>query len=234
MVIAFFPGAGGNRYLQMLLGKDWKQQGISYDAKNQEQVFENRYLLNDVVNCNTEHILTHCMNSLRLRSVFPNRKIVFLKSDLKLSIKREWMLHGHERYIKKQSTVSYPRLEHYRAYKSQNWPDIESEEQLYQLPTSILDEVNKDYNKLQLGDISVPAILTHLTTQCIDEINSAYDIINWHQQYYRDYKVDSSCADQIVDIDNSDTEFAKLMRIELKLYQSTIFDRVWNKINEQR
>lgn len=231
-MIAFFPGSGGNRYLQMLLGNDWKNYGISYDSINRGQLFENRYLLTDATDCTAEHILTHCMNSRKLQTSFPGKEIVFIKSDLKQSLKREWLLHGHDRYTKKQVTVLLPRIEHYRAFKSSNWPDIDSEEQLDQLPAKILKEVTDDYNKLQFNDINVLGALSQLTKECINEINSAYEIIKWHNQYYRDYQIDVSLANQVIDIDNDNTEFTELMKVELSLYQSTIFDRVWDKINE--
>jgi hypothetical protein len=231
MVIAFFPGAGGNRYLQYLLSNDWKKHGISYDVKNQGQLFENRYLLSDTTD-NNEYILTHCLNSSKIQSVFPDKEIIFIKSDLKQSLKREWMLHGHARYAKKQIESVFPRVEHYQAYRSNNWPVVDSEEQLDCLPANILKEVTEDYKKLQYDTVNGPDTLTQLTKECIGEINSAYEIIKWHQQYYQNYAIDLSLAKQVIDIDTSDDEFAILMRVELSLYQNTIFDRVWDKINE--
>lgn len=232
MVIAFFPGAGGNRYLQMLLGNNWKTHRVSYDSKNTEQLFENRYLLTDVAARTAEHVLTHCMNSRKLKTIFPDKEITFIKSNLKRSLKREWVLHGHNRFMKKQSSESFPRVEHYRAFKSWHWPDVDSEEQLDCLPQNILKEVTNDYKKLQSNNVNMPDMLTQLTKECINEINSAYEIIKWHKQYYQEYTVDLSSATKIINIDTDNTEFAALMKVELNLYQNTIFDRVWDKINE--
>jgi len=61
MIIAFYPGAGGNRYLQRLLGNDWTQPDTSYDLKT-TQLFSHRYLLDHVPQTDSPHILTHCMN----------------------------------------------------------------------------------------------------------------------------------------------------------------------------
>jgi hypothetical protein len=233
MVIAFFPGGGGNRYLQMLMGNEWQQLGVSYDFKNHDQQFDYRYLLDDVSEADSKYILTHCMNSARLLDLFPNRKIIFIRSDLKQSLKREWMLHGHKRFLKKQINA-IPRLEHYRAIKSPDWPEITEIAQMELLPQNVLQEIDNDYKKLNENAADVPGILGQLTKECTDEINSAYEIIRWHRDYYQNLKVDFSAATKIVDLVTVDpaNDFSLVMTKELVLYQSTIFDRVWNKINE--
>ena len=62
MIIAFYPGAGGNRYQRMMQNLEWQQSNTSYDAVNAGQDFNNRYLFDDAVNTNQDFILTHCLN----------------------------------------------------------------------------------------------------------------------------------------------------------------------------
>ena len=233
MIIAFYPGAGGNRYLQLLLGNNWQQMGVSYDFKNHDQHFDYRYLLDNVPETNLKYTLTHCMNSNKIADLFPGREITFIVSDLRKSLKREWMLHGRNRFLKKQINTTPSRLEHYRAYKDDAWPDVDSEYQLDNLPNFILKEVNSDFDRLNIGNLPVPETLSQITQECIDEVNSAYEIIMWHQSYYQTVGLDFSAATNVVDIGADNDEFSILMRTELELYQNTIFDRVWNKINEQ-
>ena len=78
----------------------------------------------------------------------------------------------------------------------------------------------------------MPEPLSQITQECIAEINSAYEIITWHQSYYQTVGLDYSAATKIINISTDCDEFSILMRTELELYQNIIFDRVWNKINE--
>jgi hypothetical protein len=232
MIIAFYPGAGGNRYRQMLLGNDWDKSNVSYDNTNLDQMFANRYLLNESFNNNAEHILTHCMNRTLINQLFPDRDIVFIKSDLQQSLRREWMLEGHKRFMIKRTKNNVSRLEHYCIIKDPSWPVVSTIEELDQLPDKILKEVLIDYNKIINDEVDVPEQLTRLTHTVINKINSAYEIIKWHLDYYQQYPVEFSLKDQIIDIDHSDHKFSALMKQELNLYQSEIFDQVWHEINE--
>ena len=102
MIIAFYPGAGGNRYLRMLQKLEWTNTNTSYDCLVTDQEYKHRYLLNDVGNSgNQDFILTHCLNESHIRRKFPNHKIVFILGNLKKCLQREWALAGHERYIQK-------------------------------------------------------------------------------------------------------------------------------------
>jgi hypothetical protein len=83
MIISFYPGGGGNRYLQLLSGGKWKQPGVSYDHTNLQK-FEHRYLLSSpALPNNTDNILTHCINSTHIKKIFPEHDILFIKTDLK-------------------------------------------------------------------------------------------------------------------------------------------------------
>lgn len=232
MIIAYYPGGGGNRYLQRLLGNEWNQFNKSYDINNPGQQYEYRYLISSVQTPKTDHILTHCMNSTHIQQCLPLMPVVFIKSDLQSSLRREWILHGHQRYSNRNIKNTVSRLEHYRVFKDPSWPVIENESEIDQLPYDIQQEIFLDYDQIVNSHFTkVPGILTALTQNLIDKINSAYEIICWHQEYYQKYPIDFSIAEQIIDIDTDNNEFALLMRHELNLYQSEIFDQVWNAIN---
>jgi hypothetical protein len=64
-----------------------------------------------------EHTLTHCVNSRRIAEVFPGQDIMFIKSDLQASLRREWLLHGHKRFVDRQIKKDVSRLCHYEAIK---------------------------------------------------------------------------------------------------------------------
>ena len=234
MIIAFYPGAGGNRYLQKLLGNDWSQPHTSYDRINTSQQHAHRYLLDHVPQTESQYILTHCMNSQKIQQTFPGHAIVFVKSNLQTSLQREWALHGHQRFQDRKIKNTVSRLEHYMAFRAPAWPDIVSEEQIDQLPENIKQEVEIDYVKVVNNTVhTVPGILVQLTRNTVDKINSAYEIIQWHLDYYDQYPVNFAGAEQVIDIDADNNEFGALMQTELARYQSEIFNQVWDAVNEQ-
>jgi len=233
MIIAFYPGAGGNRYLQKLLSNDWAQTHRSYDLANAEQRYEHRYLMADTVYPASQYTLTHCMNSKRIQQVFPGMPIVFINSGLQASLQREWALHGHQRFVDKNIAVTVSRLSHYLAIKDPLWPTLDSEDQIDTLPLDILQEVKNDYTKvIDMSLDNSPGVLTQITKNIIGKVNSAYEIIIWHQQYYQKYPVDFSGATRIINIDTDNDEFSLLMKKEINLYQSEIFDDVWRVTND--
>lgn len=230
MIIAFYPGAGGNRYLKMSQGHHWTEPNISYDKSNPEQMYRYRYLIEQVPQPSAEYTLTHCMNSNKIAEELGDHHTVFIHSNMQQSLRREWILHGHQRFVEKQIKSSVSRLEHYQAFRDAAWPNIQTIEQLNNLPLEILKEVNADYDKINNQTGAVPGILAQLTQQYIDQINSAYEIISWHRDYYQRWPVDFSNAAKVVDIDTSTDEFCVFMRKELSLYQSEVFDSVWDRI----
>jgi len=235
MIIASYPGAGGNRYLQRLLGNEWSTPTRSYDLTNIGQEYEHKYLLRDVLPTTSQYILTHCMNIQKIQYTFPGHPIVFIKSELQVSLQREWVLHGHQRFMDKKIKNTASRLEHYIAFKAPAWPMIDTEDQIDQLPAPIRQEVQIDYDKVINNTVNeLPDILTHLTRNTIDKINSAYEIINWHLNYYERFPVDFFGAEQVINIDIDNDDFSSLMTKELNLYQSEIFNQVWQAINEQQ
>jgi hypothetical protein len=228
MIIAYYPGGCGNRYLQYLLGNEWATHSRSYDNAA-FQLFEHRYLLSSVPPAVQEYTLTHSMNCEQISQAFPDQPIVFIKTDLQQSLRREWMLHGHERFLKKKSSADKSRIEHYCAIKDSSWPEIDSTEMLDSLPEHILKEVNDNYVNMN----TTTGIISSMIVEYSDKIESAYENIHWHLDYYKTYPEDFSKATTIIDVETCDTEFATVVKNELGLYSSEVFDNVWKKIHEQ-
>lgn len=88
-VIAYYPGAGGSRFKNKLLGLEYSTNGRIYDS----QQMSHRYL-NDgyyLTNRPTDDIVQlHCMNTNMIRQYFPDAFIYMIRSDLKPSLKRYW------------------------------------------------------------------------------------------------------------------------------------------------
>lgn len=231
MIIAFYPGAGGNRYQRMIQNLEWQQSNITYDAVNPGQDYKNRYLFDDAVNMHQDFILTHCLNKTHLQNKIPGHDIVFVIGDLKACLQREWQLAGHDRYIRKQITPDLHRLEHYNAIKDETWPVCASLIELDNLPTDILHEVGQDYKKIAKKQRRGTDILSMLETAAIDKVNSSYEIIKWHKEYYSTYPVEFSNNDTVIDISTGTDAFSITMQQELNRYNSEIFNDTWNKVN---
>jgi hypothetical protein len=229
MIIAFYPGAGGNRYLRNIQGLEWQKTNMSYDVLN-DQDFKYRYLLEDSVNQHQEFILTHCLNCTHLQKKLPGHKITYIISNLKISLKREWSLAGHNRFAFQQTIQDPDRIEHYNAFKDKSWPVCDNYDDLKLLPARILQEVNDDYYKnVQRSTVG---ILKELETEILNKINSSYEIIKWHKEYYTAYPVEFSNDCTIIDTTSGHDDFSNIMQRELKLYDSEIFDLVWNKLHD--
>jgi hypothetical protein len=231
MIIAFYPGAGGNRYQRMMQNFEWQQPGITYDAVNPGQDYKNRYLLDDAVNTDQDFILTHCLNKTHLQNKIPGHNIVFVVGDLKACLQREWHLAGHNRYIEKQKTQDLSRLEHYNAIKDASWPILANLDDLDNLPKHIAQEVDQDYKKIVKQQQPTTDVLSMLETAAINKVNSSYEIIKWHKQYYSTYPAEFSNQDTVIDIATATDDFSITMQRELSLYNSEIFNDTWNKLN---
>ena len=96
MIIAFYPGTGGNRYLLHLQGKQDFVPGKSYDLSVKDQTFVYRYLDDTTHGLNNQEvILTHCMNVPLIQQTFPNQtQIIVLHYDLDKGLKREFAIEG--------------------------------------------------------------------------------------------------------------------------------------------
>lgn len=229
MIIAYYPGAGGNRYMRLVLNKNWQQLGQSYDKFHNDQHYQYRYLTSDVPVPQSTYTLTHCLNTVHIYKALPPQPIVFIKSDMKASLRRLWVLQAHHSYLNKNAKRTASRLEHYLAIRDPSWPIISSESEIDNLPDNVKIEVNANYRNLDIT-AHTPGVLAQLTKDCVDKINSAYETISWHKNYYQLYPVDLTNAQKVIDISSDNDEFCVLMRQELDLYQSELFDQVWDKI----
>jgi hypothetical protein len=97
MIIAFYPGAGGNRYYHYLLGTTDFAAHTTYDHLLKNQRPEYRYLTADQDLPDQDLILTHCVNTPLLKQLFPGHKITIIKSNLTNSLQRAWYLEEQHR-----------------------------------------------------------------------------------------------------------------------------------------
>lgn len=228
MIIAFYPGAGGNRYMRMLENLEWQESNVTYDSKvNTLQYFENRYLLNDIVDQGQDYILTHCLNSRYIMSKFPRHSICLILGDLNNCLQREWILEGHNRHVTRKIEPVIDRVTHYNIIKDSSWPDCSSTADLDKLSIEIVNELNQDLKKI-LSPYETDGLLQTIKNEYIKKIDSANDIINWHLNYYSNYPIDISQADSIVDIETGTDIFSITMQKELKFYNDEVFNKVWN------
>jgi hypothetical protein len=98
MIIAFYPGAGGNRLYHYLNGRRNFSSQTTYDkTMGQQPVY--RYLNNSTIGLpNRELILTHCVNVPLLMAHFSgHQEIIVLTGDLNSCLRREWELAGKYR-----------------------------------------------------------------------------------------------------------------------------------------
>jgi organic radical activating enzyme len=122
MIIAFYPGSGGNRYCLWRQGyRDFKK-AVTYDHMLQSQEFVYRYLDSSTVGLDDQPlILTHCMNVPLIRKHFPEHdEVIVLLSDLDSSLRREWSLAGQHRDkdLPDLAESAYAQISyHYRYYK---------------------------------------------------------------------------------------------------------------------
>ncbi len=228
MIIAYYPGAGGNRYLRMLQGHEWTKPHQGYDDLVTDQKHHHRYLYADSKIENSGVILTHCMNTPLIKKICPHREITVIIGDMKSCLRREWCLYGHARYCDRVHPTNQDILELYRAVRDPNWPEIENIEDIADLPAKIKTEFQQFQSALAARIWPVDP-LAKLKKEYDDGLESAYATIQWHQDYYRLYPLDLSHCDTVIDIDEQN-HFASVMKPELARYSSEIFDRCWNII----
>jgi organic radical activating enzyme len=152
MIIAFYPGAGGNRYYHYLQGLTDFVPNKTYDHLLLSQRFEYRYLDQDSADLPDQNlILTHCVNVPLLQRLFPDHKdIHVIVADLDSCIQREWWLEDQYR--------------------------------------------NKNFD---------------------NKYEHAYSHVGYHYRYYQQYSMDTTGASTVIDINQDNTEFARMMRDEL-------------------
>lgn len=235
MIIAYYPGAGGNRYLRQIENLEWQQCDRSYDTQVKDQLFSNRYLSHDSCIKDQEgFILTHCVNTPLIAKNFPGRPITIIMADLQACLRREWVLAGHQRYWMKAQLHQNlnSQLELYNAVRDPSWPDIQHKEQIQLLPLHVQQELvlcQDQITKSQaMSSVSGDALAV-LQKNYHDQIESAYATVQWHLMYYGKYPLDLSCCQIVVEINGCD-KFAEVMTRELDTYHSEIFDDCWAEL----
>ena len=110
VVISYFPGAGGFRFIHHLLGESFDQNPQSnyhqVHRVNDHLIHHNpanlyRYqTLSDHgdVNDSIPIAYTHAVNSDLIRKTYPNRKIIKIKSSLTDALARYWNVEGKDRW----------------------------------------------------------------------------------------------------------------------------------------
>ena len=92
-IISYYPGSGGNRLLNKLIGKEYKTTNKIYDPTIANSI-NTSYIYNDSKFDYAQPsptLTTHCMNVNLIRSVFSNRRIIQINSDYKQSLRRQWV-----------------------------------------------------------------------------------------------------------------------------------------------
>lgn len=92
LIVSYFPGAGGHRYLRWLAGLDFTSPGITYDSTITKFIRCDSYMLTDEIQPEDRMMVTHCMNVPHIRSKYPHCDIVQLDMNLHLALRREWVL----------------------------------------------------------------------------------------------------------------------------------------------
>lgn len=226
MIIAFYPGAGGNKYLLSLHNRQWQTHGRYYDNQVINQPPFYRYLYNDSKSeIESGYILTHCVHTPLIKKLWPDKKITVLLFDLKSCLCREWMLKGHNAYIDKLSSPDM--LELYVAIRDPSWPVITCVTDLYNLPCKIKKEFDTEYSTM-INPTHPDAVLKKKYSI---EIDSALANISWHKKYYNDYPLNLDYCDTLID-NHTTSSFVSHMQKELDLYRSQVYDDCWEQLHE--
>lgn len=235
MIISFYPGAGGNKFFRSISGLEWQVHGIAYDNLVRDQESQHRYLYeNSAEEVSDEDIvLTHCVHTPLVRRLFPSHAITVIAFPFQDCLRREWQLAGRQRYIdrtnhgKQQNFI----LNLYRSIKDRAWPEITCADEIDRLPQDIKDELSMELTKNQSVNKENTTAYAKLKKKYQDDIESAYEAIIWHENYYNQYPLDISFASKVIYLSNH-SEFATHMRSELDLYPSATFDDCWRILHE--
>lgn len=228
MIIGYYPGAGGNRCYQNLIGKQYTIPGIAYDSLTGNIEIRGQYFDNISMPqiLTKQNMLLHCVNSQRIRQVVPHAApLIIIKSDLKKSLRREWSIKGKFKPMFQENIQTYEflMLDLYQAVRAEQWPIISSITEFNSLPKEIRDEcVERLKSSQSMADCN----------SIYNFLNAAYTAIGWHLELYKQWPIETSLADQVIDIDNDDSEFAEFMRGELDLYNNPLFDFAWSVYQE--
>lgn len=214
MVISYYPGAGGNRYYKFTNGAEYETLNMSYDTNVSDQKFVYRYLQDlGPHNVSNRVTLTHCLNVPHIKAIITNHgPVVVLKSNMKKSLRRQWQLMKH---VTITPQTENHKITIYHNIQAAHWPVVTTLAEYYALHDDIKQEVEIKFNQS-----------AEMQTQDYAELDSAWQTIVWHHDYYQRYIPDFKGA-RVIDIDTADNPFAHVMRQELDNYSNALFDTAW-------
>jgi organic radical activating enzyme len=164
MIIAFYPGAGGNRYYHILQGQQEFTSLTTYDHLLKDQHFEYRYLTLESKLSNQDLILTHCVNVPLLNQLFPGHKVVVIKSNLENSLQREWYLEDQHRNKNMPDKLEHAKahLSYHKKYYKQYPMDTQG--------ADIIVDINNDISEFaQMMKLEFLAVNSQEYQQAIQE-----------------------------------------------------------------
>jgi organic radical activating enzyme len=171
MIVAFYPGSGGNRYFLWQQGQRDFKSSTTYDHLLWHQAFEYRYLDRTTIGLpDRPFILTHCMNVPLIRKHFPEHKeVVILLADLDSSLKREWQLAGRHRNkeLNTPEKSAYSQISFHHRYYADIPVDTTGATSVIDLTTDISDfgiSMREEINGIQ-SEIFDKALLKKAQTQ---------------------------------------------------------------------
>lgn len=106
VVVSYFPGAGGLRFINFLLGQDFKQipqrdyhhynrefldQYLHLDHNYHKIIYPDSHTVIDWL-AGSPVIYTHAMSTPLIRALCPGRRIIKIKSNLTTSLSRCWQV----------------------------------------------------------------------------------------------------------------------------------------------
>lgn len=90
MIIAYYTGSGGHRYLNFLTNQDYTKLGTTYFHEKDKEL---EYLTPEKTYKTYPIILTHCLNYDLIKNKFPlDNEVYFIIADRKASWCRKYML----------------------------------------------------------------------------------------------------------------------------------------------
>jgi hypothetical protein len=95
MIIAWYPGACGNRFYKWVNGQTEFEQNKVYDRLNPYQIQVNRYpsVENKLKLIQRPIVFTHCVNHTLINDCWPGHdEIYFIEADKNKSLRRQWSL----------------------------------------------------------------------------------------------------------------------------------------------
>jgi hypothetical protein len=211
VIIGYYPGSGGNRYYRYLTGLDFYSTDTYDGAPDTHDVhggiFKSWYFDTDTTfNQTCPYVLTHCVNHARLMKMLPPQEVVIIKADMMSSLRRRFNVGGlsiGDRHEVFEKTV----VEIYNDTKRDSYQDI----------TDLIKYAIIDQDAMKEARYEARKLLSDSHNTMFMAFSNAFSSIVWHANLYKLYPLEVANS-RVVDIDNDDTEFAKVMRHELNRY----------------